>query len=77
MNIKRNDSRIVYPMSMLEELLTPDQVKSYSEPYHFWAEDKYFHFSDQAEFLESLTTEDIALYNDAVPPSRQLQMYTA
>lgn len=77
MEIKRNDSRIVYPMSMIDTMLTEKQINDYSANYHFWRENKYFHFSDADEFLESLTTDDIVKYNKAMPPSKQLQMYTA
>ena len=68
--MKKNE---IYPMSMLHEKLTEEQIKKFSKNYEFSKKDKYFHCSVEEEFLESLNEEDIAYFNEGMAESQKLR----
>lgn len=74
MNKSNNNPRFVYPMSMLSSMLTDEQIEKFSENYEFSREDEFFHFDEEAEFLESLSAEDIETYNGNMPKDKILLM---
>ena len=74
MNRKNNNPRFVYPMSKLTSMLSAEEVERFSKNYEFSEDDKYFHFDEDTEFLESLNDEDIACYNENVPTDKILLM---
>ena len=74
MNRKNNNPRFVYPMSKLTSMLSAEEVERFSKNYEFSEDDKYFHFDEDAEFLESLNDEDITCYNESVPTDKILLM---
>ena len=67
--MKKNE---IYPMSMLHEKLSEEQIKNFSKNYEFNESDKYFHFDTEREFLESLNDEDVNTYNGYVEESQRL-----
>ena len=74
MNRKSNNPRFVYPMSKLASMLSAEEVERFSKNYSFSEDDKYFHFDEDKEFLESLNDEDINFYNKNVPTIEILLM---
>ena len=74
MNRKSNNPRFVYPMSKLTSMLSAEEVERFSKNYVFSEDDKYFHFDEDKEFLESLNDEDINFYNKNVPTNEVLLM---
>ena len=68
--MKKNE---IYPMSMLRDKLSEEQVKKFSEKYEFSENDPYFHCSVEDEFLESLTEEDIAFFNEGMSETHKLR----
>lgn len=67
--MKKNE---IYPMSMLHEKLTEEQIKKFSKNYEFNEGDKYFHFDTERELLESLNDEDVNFYNTNIEESKRL-----
>ena len=67
--MKKNE---IYPMSMLHEKLSEEQIKNFSKNYEFNESDKYFHFDIEREFLESINDEDVNTYNGYVEESQRL-----
>ena len=74
MSRKSNNPRFVYPMSKLSSMLSVEEVERFSKNYVFSEDDKYFHFDEEKEFLESLNDEDINFYNKNVPTNEILLM---
>ena len=74
MSRKSNNPRFVYPMSKLASMLSAEEVERFSKNYVFSEDDKYFHFDEDKEFLESLNDEDINFYNKNVPTNEVLLM---
>ena len=68
-------SQIMYPMSMLHEMLTDTQIVDYSKDYSFNPEDEFFHFSHEYKMLESCDKVSIAWYNDGMPVADRLVIY--
>lgn len=70
-------ARLVYPMAQLRNKLTEEQIAKYSERYDFSENDKYFHYDEDAELLESLNDEDINFFNKSVEPNEMLMILAA
>ena len=68
--MKKNE---IYPMSMLREKLSEEQIAKFSEKYEFNESDKYFHCSVEDEFLESLNEDEIAYFNEGMSESQKLR----
>ena len=69
-------SQVMFPMSMLHEILTTDQIARYSECYNFDENEPFFHFSHDDKFLESCSEFDVSWFNSGLPASEQLVYYT-
>lgn len=67
-----SNPRFVYPMSRVGEFLTNEEIEKMSETTHFEKDDKFFHFSKDGGWVESLNEEDINLYNSAMPTNKIL-----
>lgn len=68
-------SQVMFPMSMLHELLTADQIANYSKFYNFDESDPFFHFDHDEEFLESCDMDSIEWYNDGMDDEDMLVLY--
>ena len=68
-------SQVMFPMSMLHEILTTDQIALYSKCYYFDESDAFFHFSHDDKFLESCSEFDISWFNSGLPTADQLVYY--
>ena len=68
-------SQIMYPMSMLHEMLTGKQIADYSKNYYFDESDEFFHFDHEEQMLESCGEIEIEWHNDGLPVADRLVIY--
>ena len=59
---------VIYPMSMLHDLLKDEEIEKFSELHHFDVNEPFFHFQknyyeDGNGILESCTADGAELYN--------------
>jgi len=65
-------NRFVYPMGILNDTFTEEEISALSKDYEFNPNDAYFHADLEKGMLESLTEEDVKMYNENVPTDKQL-----
>lgn len=74
--MKRELGQIIYPMSMLHDFLTDEEIKSLGVHYDFDPEDTHFHFEwdyneDGTGMLESTNRAQTEWFNDGLPKKHQ------
>ena len=70
------NNRLVYPMGILNDTFTEEEISTLSENYEFNPNDAYFHADLEKGMLESLTEEDVKMYNENVPTDKQLIVHS-
>lgn len=67
--------QVVFPMSMLHQFLTDEQIARYSECYDFDEASEYFHFSHDNRMLESCNLDTVIWHNNGMPTTDWLVFY--
>ena len=72
MKKENNISRFVYPMNVVNEFFTDEEIEKMSESREFDKNDEFFHFDEDEGWIESLNESDFNAYNGSVPTNKIL-----
>ena len=68
-------ANVMYPISMLNNVFTQEEINKYRNSYSVSDSDEYFHYSEEDDILETCNYEDVIRYNEGIEEKDKFIFY--